>query len=53
MVIIAIGHIPLIDGYTTLLLGLPAWLWIQLGVIAFLLILAWIATERILPSEVR
>lgn len=51
ILLVAIGHIPLIETYTTLVGGLPLWLWIQLGVVGVLLGVAWIATGRIMPIE--
>ena len=43
IVAVAWGHLYLVEGLTTIRLGLPVWLWLQLGVIAALLGLAWIA----------
>ncbi|MFW5973871.1 MAG: hypothetical protein ACOCPZ_00630 [Natrialbaceae archaeon] len=40
---IAWGHLYLVEGLTTIRLGLPVWLWLQIGVIAASLGLAWVA----------
>lgn len=40
---IAWGHWYFVAGYTTLYLGLPGWLWVQLGIILLLLAIAWLA----------
>ncbi len=39
------GHQYLFADWTTLYFGLPAWLWAQLGVIAVLFALAWVAVN--------
>jgi hypothetical protein len=41
--VIAGGHLYLLGGLSEIRLGLPTWLWIQLGVIGVLLVLAWVA----------
>lgn len=40
---IGVGHLYALRGRTELVLGLPAWLWIQLAVVAVMLGLAWAA----------
>ncbi len=42
---LAAGHQYVIADWTALYLGLPAWLWTQLGVIAVLFVLAWTAVS--------
>lgn len=51
IVTIAVGHLYLITDFTSLYVGVPLWLWFHLGVLALLLILAWIAIDRILFVE--
>ena len=41
---IAVGHLVIIEGLTTIVLGLPLWIWAHLAVVGLLLGLAWIAT---------
>lgn len=53
MLAIAAGHFYLIGAFTAVYLGLPLWLWLQLGVVAILLALAWVATDAISPSGAR
>lgn len=43
IVAVAWGHLYLVEGLTEIRLGLPVWLWLQLGVIGALLGLAWVA----------
>lgn len=43
IVVVAWGHLYLVAGLTAIRLGIPVWLWLQLGVIAALLGLAWAA----------
>lgn len=45
MLVIAGGHLYVIGDFTAVSLGLPVWLWVQLGVVVVLLALAWIATD--------
>ena len=40
---LAAGHQYLLADWTTLYLGLPAWLWAQLGVIGVMFVIAWLA----------
>ncbi len=40
---LAAGHQYLVAEWTELSLGLPAWLWAQLGVIAVMFVIAWLA----------
>lgn len=48
---ISAGHLFVIDDFTTFYLGVPLWLWIHLGVLVLLLVLAWTASERVLHQE--
>lgn len=50
MLAIAAGHLFVISEFTTIYLGLPAWIWLQLLIVVLLLALAWIATELVAPS---
>jgi len=34
-----------VDSVTTLYLGVPLWLWLQLGLVAVMLVLAWVAVS--------
>ncbi len=43
---IALGHLFVIGRFDSLVLGLPAWLWVQVAIVAVLFGLAWIATDR-------
>ncbi len=47
---IAIGHVFLIADFTTFYLGIPLWLWLHLGVVAVLLVMAWTLVERVLAG---
>lgn len=51
ILVIAAGHLFLIDGLTAIQFGLPMWLWIQVAVIALLLVLAWVATGLVPETE--
>jgi hypothetical protein len=51
IVAVAWGHLYLVEGLTTIRLGLPVWLWLQVGVIAALLGLAWIAVGLVPRRE--
>lgn len=53
IVAIATAHLYVIDGLTAIRFGLPAWLWVQLGVIAGLLALAWVAIGLVPKAEDR
>lgn len=52
MLLVAAGHLYAIQGATTLVAGLPAWLWLHLGVVAVLLAAAWLATGLATAGEV-
>jgi len=43
LLVIGAGHWYLLEGLTDLSLGVPLWLWLQLVVIAGMLVFAWIA----------
>jgi len=45
LLVIAVGHLYLIDGLTALYLGLPLWVWVQLLVVFAMLAIAWIAVD--------
>ena len=45
MLALAAGHLFLIQGLTSVVLGLPVWLWVHLAVVGILLGLAWLATD--------
>lgn len=53
MLAIAAGHLYVVAAYTAVLLGLPVWIWLQLGVVAVLLALAWVTTDLVTPEGVR
>lgn len=52
IVVVAAAHLFVIQGLTTIRLGLPVWLWLQLGVITALLGLAWLAVELVPEPEI-
>lgn len=52
MVIVAAGHLYLIQGLTTLVAGLPLWIWLHLVVVGVLLFAAWIATGLAMETGV-
>jgi hypothetical protein len=41
----AVGHLYLLDGLTELYLGLPAWIWVELVVVAVMLGVAWVTVQ--------
>lgn len=41
--IIAAGHIYVIEPLASIYLGLPLWIWIQLGILAIMMLIAWFA----------
>lgn len=43
LLVVAVGHLYAIRGLTTLHAGLPLWLWIQLVVLAAMLVVAYVA----------
>ena len=47
LLVIAVGHLYVFSGLTTLYLGLPLWVWLQLGVVSLMLGIAWIAVQLI------
>ena len=53
ILVIAVGHLYLLSGLTTRYFGLPLWVWVQLGVIAFMLVLAWIALQVVAEATGR
>ncbi len=44
MLAIAIAHLFVVGEFTGTVAGLPTWLWLQVGIVAVLFVLAWIAT---------
>lgn len=42
---VAIGHLYAIEGLTTLYGGLPLWSWLQLGIVAGMLVITWFAVR--------
>ena len=48
---IAVGHLYLIHGLTTLYLGLPLWLYLQIAAVAVMLGLAWTATRVVAAAS--
>lgn len=52
MLLIAVGHLPIIEERESLVRGLPLWMWLHWGVLAILLGLAWLATRIITDPEV-
>jgi len=53
VVAIGVGHLYVLSGLTALVLGLPLWLWLQLGVVAAMLGLAWVALSIRRPEAPR
>jgi hypothetical protein len=47
LLVIAVGHLYAVTGLTTLYLGLPLWIWLQLGVVTIMLGIAWIAVRLV------
>lgn len=45
VLVLSVGHLYAISGMTDVYLGVPAWLWAHLGVLAVLLGMAWVAIE--------
>lgn len=54
LLVIAVGQwflfdlltaLPPVDSVTTLYLGVPLWLWLQLGIVGIMLVLAWVAVS--------
>jgi len=45
LVVIGVGQLYLLGGFTGLYLGVPLWLWLQLAVLTVMLGLAWVATS--------
>lgn len=50
MLVIAAVHLYLVGQFTEVTLGLPQWVWLQLLVVAGLLVLAWVATALLTPA---
>ena len=52
--VLATGHLYALEGSTTLSLGLPAWVWLQLVVVSVMLVVAWLAIRlvRLTATEV-
>lgn len=49
MLAIAVGHLYLFRGLTTVYAGVPLWLWLELLVVVVLFVMAWITTELVSP----
>ncbi|ERH10792.1 MAG: hypothetical protein J07HX64_02571 [halophilic archaeon J07HX64] len=45
LLVIAVGQLYLLGGFTELYLGVPLWLWLQLAILTVMLGLAWVATS--------
>lgn len=45
VVVLAVGHLYVIRDVGGLILGIPTWLWVQLVVLAAMLVMAWVAVE--------
>lgn len=45
LLVLAVGHLYAFSGLTTLYLGLPLWVWLQLGTVTVMLVVAWIAVQ--------
>lgn len=43
---IAVAHLYFVGEFTGTVAGLPSWLWLQVGIVGSLFVLAWIATAR-------
>lgn len=50
LLIILIGHFYIIQGMTSVVLGMPTWVWLQVGTLVVLSIIAYIATEEVMPG---
>ena len=51
MILIAAGQLFIVGRFESVVIGLPLWVWMQLGFIVILLGLAWIATSLVMPDE--
>lgn len=51
MIGIAAGQLFVLGDLETLVQGLPLWVWAHLGIVVLLLVLAWIATGMVTPTE--
>ena len=40
-----VAELPSVGSVTTLYLGVPLWLWLQLGLVAVMLVFAWVAVS--------
>lgn len=47
LLVIAIGHLYVLEGVTELYLGLPLWIWVQLVVVFAMVGIAWIAIQLV------
>jgi hypothetical protein len=47
LVVIAVGHLYVLEGLTALYLGLPLWIWLELGVVFAMLLIAWFAVQLV------
>ncbi len=45
LLVLAVGQLYLLGGFTELYLGVPLWLWLQLAILTAMLGLAWVATS--------
>lgn len=43
LMLIAAGHIYLIEPLASIHFGLPLWIWVQLGILAIMMLIAWYA----------
>jgi hypothetical protein len=48
--LLLIGHFYVIQGMTSTVLGMPTWVWVQVGVLAVLSVIAYLATEEVMPG---
>ena len=46
---LAVGNLYVLRGFAQLYLGLPLWIWLQIGILVAMLVVAW-AAVRILPA---
>ena len=44
---IAVGHLYVLDGLTSIYLGLPLWVWLQIVVVFVMLAIAWFAIRLV------
>ena len=51
LVVVAVGHLYVLEGLTALYLGLPLWVWLELGVVFAMLGIAWFAVQLVATAS--